>query len=144
MTGKIETIGVIGAGQMGSGIAHVSALAGYNVLLFDVAPERIEKGIATVSGNMARQVSSGKLDEAVRQGALSRIAAAPTMQGLAGADLVIEAATEDESGQAQDLRAALPGAQSRKRSWRPTPRRSRSPGSPRRPTGRSASSAFTS
>ena len=97
MTGKIETIGVIGAGQMGSGIAHVSALAGYNVLLFDVAPERIEKGIATVSGNMARQVSSGKLDEAVRQGALSRIAAAPTMQGLAGADLVIEAATEDEA-----------------------------------------------
>jgi 3-hydroxybutyryl-CoA dehydrogenase len=97
MTGKIETIGVIGAGQMGSGIAHVSALAGFNVLLFDVAPERIEKGIATVSGNMARQVSSGKLDEAVRQGALSRIAAAPTMQGLAGADLVIEAATEDEA-----------------------------------------------
>ena len=58
MSGKIETIGIIGAGQMGSGIAHVSALAGYNVLLYDVAPERIETGIATVSGNMARQVSS--------------------------------------------------------------------------------------
>ena len=51
MSGKIETIGVIGAGQMGSGIAHVSALAGYNVLLFDVAPEQIETGIATVNGN---------------------------------------------------------------------------------------------
>ena len=97
MSGKIETIGVIGAGQMGSGIAHVSALAGYNVLLFDVAPEQIETGIATVSGNMARQVSSGKLDDQVRRAALSRIAAAPNMQGLAGADLVIEAATEDEA-----------------------------------------------
>ena len=97
MTGKIETIGVIGAGQMGSGIAHVSALAGYDVLLFDVAPERIEKGIATINGNRARQVSSGKLTEEARQGALGKIAATPTLQGLAGADLVIEAATEDET-----------------------------------------------
>ena len=64
---------------------------------YDVAPEQIETGIATVSGNMARQVSSGKLDDQVRQAALSRIAAAPNMQGLAGADLVIEAATEDET-----------------------------------------------
>ena len=79
MTEKIETIGVIGAGQMGSGIAHVSALAGYDVLLYDVAPERIEKGIATVNGNMARQVSSGKLSEEARQGALSRISAAPAI-----------------------------------------------------------------
>src|SRR4029453_18746837 len=97
MSGKIETIGVIGAGQMGSGIAHVSALAGYDVLLFDVAPERIEKGIATINGNMARQGSSGKLAEETRKGALARITATPTLQGLAGADLVIEAATEDET-----------------------------------------------
>jgi 3-hydroxybutyryl-CoA dehydrogenase len=97
MTGRIDTIGVIGAGQMGSGIAHVSALAGYNVLLFDVAPERIEKGIATINGNMARQVSSGKLAEEARQAALGRISAAPNLSGLAGADLVIEAATEDET-----------------------------------------------
>ena len=97
MTGKIETIGVIGAGQMGSGIAHVSALAGYDVLLFDVAPERIEKGIATINGNMARQVSSGKLSEEARQAALAKIVPTPTMHGLASADLVIEAATEDET-----------------------------------------------
>jgi 3-hydroxybutyryl-CoA dehydrogenase len=97
MTGKIETIGVIGAGQMGSGIAHVSALAGYDVLLYDIAPDRIEKGLATINGNMARQVSSGKLAEEARQGALAKITPAPTIQGLAGADLVIEAATEDES-----------------------------------------------
>ncbi|MDW6026111.1 3-hydroxybutyryl-CoA dehydrogenase [Mesorhizobium sp. BAC0120] len=97
MTGNIQTIGVIGAGQMGSGIAHVSAIAGYDVLLYDVAPERIEKGLATINGNMARQVSSGKLSEETRKQALGRISAAPTIQGLAGADLVIEAATEDES-----------------------------------------------
>jgi 3-hydroxybutyryl-CoA dehydrogenase len=97
MTDKIQTIGVIGAGQMGSGIAHVCAVAGYDVLLFDVAPERIEKGIATVNGNMARQVSSGKLTEEARQKALAKILPTPTMQGLAGSDLVIEAATEDET-----------------------------------------------
>src|SRR5262245_34507157 len=97
MTGKIETIGIIGVGQMGSGIAHVSAVAGYDVLLYDVAPERIEKGLATINGNMARQVSSGKLTEEARKQALARISATPTVQGLAGADLVIEAATEDEA-----------------------------------------------
>lgn len=58
MSEKIQTIGIIGAGQMGSGIAHVSALAAAQaILLFDVAPRRIEKGIATINGNMARQVT---------------------------------------------------------------------------------------
>ncbi|MFI0845176.1 3-hydroxybutyryl-CoA dehydrogenase [Mesorhizobium sp. IMUNJ 23232] len=94
---EIETVGIVGAGQMGSGIAHVSALAGYKVLLYDVAPERIEKGIATVNGNMARQVAGGKLAEAERQAAISLISPAPDLKDLAGADLVIEAATEDES-----------------------------------------------
>ena len=97
MTGKIETIGIIGAGQMGGGIAHVSALAGYNVLLYDVSVDRIEKGVATISGNMARQVASGKLDEKERKGAVSRIGSAANMADLAAADLVIEAATEDET-----------------------------------------------
>jgi 3-hydroxybutyryl-CoA dehydrogenase len=94
---KIETIGIIGAGQMGGGIAHVSALSGYKVLIYDVSPDRIEKGIATISGNMARQVGSGKLEEKVRNDAMARISAAPAMADLAGADLVIEAATEDET-----------------------------------------------
>ncbi|WP_367717779.1 3-hydroxybutyryl-CoA dehydrogenase [Nitratireductor sp. GISD-1A_MAKvit] len=97
MTGKIDTVGVIGAGQMGSGIAHVAALAGYKVKLYDLSAERIEAGIATISGNMARQVSSGKLDEKVRQEALACIAPATTMEALADVDLVIEAATEDET-----------------------------------------------
>ena len=94
---KIETIGIIGAGQMGGGIAHVSALSGYKVLIYDISPDRIEKGIATISGNMARQVGSGKLEEKVRNDAMARISAAPAMADLAGADLVIEAATEDET-----------------------------------------------
>jgi 3-hydroxybutyryl-CoA dehydrogenase len=94
---RIETVGIVGAGQMGSGIAHVSALAGYKVLLYDVSPDRIEKGIATISGNMARQVGSGKLDEKARKDAMARISGTAEMAGLAGADLVIEAATEDET-----------------------------------------------
>ncbi len=97
MTGKIETIGIVGAGQMGGGIAHVSALAGYNVLIYDLSPDRIEKGIATINGNMARQVHSGKLEEQARKDAMNRISSAPTMADLAGSDLVIEAATEDET-----------------------------------------------
>ncbi|MER8965258.1 3-hydroxybutyryl-CoA dehydrogenase [Mesorhizobium sp. M0808] len=94
---KIETIGIIGAGQMGGGIAHVSALAGYKVLVYDISPDRTEKGIATISGNMARQVGSGKLEEKLRNEAMARISSAPAMADLAGADLVIEAATEDET-----------------------------------------------
>jgi 3-hydroxybutyryl-CoA dehydrogenase len=95
--GRIRTLGIIGAGQMGGGIAHVAALAGYDVLLNDVSPDRIEKGIATISGNMARQVSSGKLSDGDRQKGLSRIKPANSLEGLAACDLVIEAATEDET-----------------------------------------------
>ncbi|AZO73594.1 MULTISPECIES: 3-hydroxybutyryl-CoA dehydrogenase [unclassified Mesorhizobium] len=94
---KIETIGIVGAGQMGGGIAHVSALAGYKVLIHDISSDRIEKGIATVSGNMARQVGSGKLEEKARNEAMARISSAAAMADLAAADLVIEAATEDET-----------------------------------------------
>jgi len=95
--GRIKTVGIIGAGQMGGGIAHVAALAGYDVLLNDISAEQIEKGIATVSGNMARQVASGKLADAERQKGLSRIRPASTPEELAACDLVIEAATEDET-----------------------------------------------
>ncbi|WP_269931173.1 3-hydroxybutyryl-CoA dehydrogenase [Aminobacter sp. HY435] len=97
MTGKIETVGIVGAGQMGGGIAYVSALAGYNVLIYDISPERIEKGIATINGNLARHVASGKLDDQARKDAMARISSAPAMADLASADLVIEAATEDET-----------------------------------------------
>ncbi|RIK87877.1 MAG: 3-hydroxybutyryl-CoA dehydrogenase [Hyphomicrobiales bacterium] len=95
--GKISTVGIIGAGQMGGGIAHVAALAGYRVKLYDISPERIEAGLATINGNMARQVSSGKLAEDVHRAALKRIAAASSLGDLADVDLAIEAATEDET-----------------------------------------------
>jgi 3-hydroxybutyryl-CoA dehydrogenase len=97
MTNRIQTVGIIGAGQMGGGIAHVAAQAGYDVLLYDVTKERIENGIATVNGNLARQVASGKLADDERQKAIARLKPALTMDALASTDLVIEAATEDET-----------------------------------------------
>jgi len=93
----IETVGIIGAGQMGGGIAQVSAMAGYKVLLYDISADRIEKGLATISGNLARMVAHDKLTEEARKATLGHISAANEMSDLAGADLVIEAATEDES-----------------------------------------------
>jgi 3-hydroxybutyryl-CoA dehydrogenase len=94
---SIKTVGVIGAGQMGSGIAHVAAIAGYDVLLYDISAGQIEHGIATINGNMARQVASGKLKEEERQSAMARIGEAADIVKLAAADLVVEAATEDET-----------------------------------------------
>jgi len=93
----IETVGIIGAGQMGCGIAQVSAASGYKVMLYDISADRVEKGLATISGNLARMVSSGKLTEESRQEALSRISPATELGALASCDLVIEAATEDEA-----------------------------------------------
>ena len=93
----IKTVGVIGAGQMGGGIAHVSALAGFDVFIYDTAQDRIEKGIATIGANLTRGVTSGKITEEARAKALSHIKAATTIHDLADCDLVIEAATEDES-----------------------------------------------
>ncbi len=93
---KITKVGVIGAGQMGSGIAHVCALAGYDVGLNDIAPERITAGKDVIAGNMARQVKSGKITEDQRSAALSRITPVPDFAGFGDHDLVIEAATEKE------------------------------------------------
>ena len=96
MSTAITTIGVIGAGQMGNGIAHVSALAGYEVLIHDLAEDRIRKGLATIDGNLARQVHSGRISEEDRKAAVARVKAATDVDALAACDLVIEAATEDE------------------------------------------------
>ncbi len=93
----IQTVGIIGAGQMGAGIAHVAALAGYQVLLHDVSLDRIEKGLATISGTLARLSAAGKLPDAERTTVVGRISAADKIEDLASADLVIEAATEDET-----------------------------------------------
>jgi len=93
---QIKTVGVIGAGQMGSGIAHVCALAGLDVLLNDLSEERVNTGLATINGNMARQVSKEMISEAERKAALDRIRPAVTLEALSPADIVIEAATENE------------------------------------------------
>ena len=93
---SIKKVGVIGAGQMGSGIAHVCSLAGFTVLLNDLSPDRIKAGIATINGNMARQVRKNTISEDDRQGALKRIVAADSFDAFGDCDLVIEAATEKE------------------------------------------------
>jgi 3-hydroxybutyryl-CoA dehydrogenase len=96
MAHSIRKIGIVGAGQMGNGIAHVCALSGFNVLLNDVAPDRITAGLATISGNLARQVSRQRISDEERQAAMKRITAAKTLDDLGDCDLVIEAATEQE------------------------------------------------
>ena len=96
MSGKIKKIGVIGAGQMGSGIAHVCVVAGLQVVLNDISKERIESGLATVNGNLARQVASKRITEADRQAALKRVTPALSLDDLADCDLVIESAVESE------------------------------------------------
>jgi 3-hydroxybutyryl-CoA dehydrogenase len=93
---EIKTVGVIGAGQMGSGIAHVCSLAGFSVRLNDLSEERINAGLATINGNMARKVSKGTITEDDRQAALERIKPARSYDDLGPCDIVIEAATENE------------------------------------------------
>jgi len=92
----IKKIGVIGAGQMGSGIAHVCALSGYDVGLYDITKDKIEQGLATINGNMARQVKSERIQEADRKSALERIALYSSFEQFGDVDLVIESAVEDE------------------------------------------------
>jgi 3-hydroxybutyryl-CoA dehydrogenase len=92
----IRNVGVIGAGQMGNGIAHVCALAGFPVFLHDVMPDRIKAGLATINGNMTRQVGKKIISEDDRKGALARINPAEAMEALADCDIVIETATEQE------------------------------------------------
>jgi 3-hydroxybutyryl-CoA dehydrogenase len=96
MAFNIRKIGVIGAGQMGCGIAHVSALAGFDVKLGDVSSDRLKAGMATINGNMARQVSRKRISEEDRQAALKRITPVESIDAFGDCDLVIEAATEKE------------------------------------------------
>jgi 3-hydroxybutyryl-CoA dehydrogenase len=93
----IKTIGIVGAGQMGNGIAHVMSLAGYEVLLNDISQEALSGALATIERNMDRQVSRGKITEADQKEALGRITTTTTLTELGQTDLVIEAATERET-----------------------------------------------
>ncbi|HKP79873.1 MAG TPA: 3-hydroxybutyryl-CoA dehydrogenase [Phenylobacterium sp.] len=104
----IKTVGVIGAGQMGSGIAHVCALGGYDVLLHDVSPERIEQGIAQIEKNMTRQVSRGLIEHTAMETAIARIKPAAELQSIGKTDLAIEAATENEETKKTIFKALQP------------------------------------
>ncbi len=105
---RIEKVGVIGAGQMGSGIAHVCALAGLDVSLNDVAGDRIKAALATINGNMARQASKGQITEDDRQAALARIHPAGDLGALGQCDIVIEAASENEEVKRKIFTALCP------------------------------------
>jgi 3-hydroxybutyryl-CoA dehydrogenase len=96
MTLTINKVGVIGAGQMGNGIAHVCAIAGMDVVMSDVSEERLRAGLATITGNMARQVAKGQIEDSARKGALDRIEIAQAQDRLGDCDLIIEAAAENE------------------------------------------------
>jgi 3-hydroxybutyryl-CoA dehydrogenase len=92
----LEKLGVVGAGQMGNGIAHVAALAGLHVKLLDVKPELVAKALATIGKNMDRQVTKSVITPDAKATAMARIEAADSYEALAGCDIVIEAATEKE------------------------------------------------
>ena len=96
MAVNIQSVGVIGAGQMGNGIAHVCALAGFSVMLNDVSPDRIKASLATINGNMTRQVAKTLISEDDRKRALALIKPAEKYDGLSACDIVIETATEKE------------------------------------------------
>jgi 3-hydroxybutyryl-CoA dehydrogenase len=93
----MTSVGIIGAGQMGNGIAHVVALAGYDVLVSDLKKEAFERAYALIEKNMVRQVSRGLIKDDAMRTAIGRIKYAPDFSAFGNADIVIEAATEDES-----------------------------------------------
>lgn len=93
----IERIGVIGAGQMGSGIAHVLSLAGYDVLLEDINPEQLPKSVALIRKNMGRQLAKGAITEEQIEAAMARIKTVESFDAMGDRDLVIETALEDEN-----------------------------------------------
>jgi 3-hydroxybutyryl-CoA dehydrogenase len=92
----IKQVGVLGAGQMGGGIAHVFAQAGYEVVLFDIAPAQLEKSLKGIEKNLGRQAEKGAVDAAAIPGILGRIRATQQMEDLSGCDIAIEAVTERE------------------------------------------------
>ena len=93
----VQTLGVVGAGQMGNGIAHVAALAGLDVILLDAKPEAVRKAMATVAKNMDRQVAKAAITEDQKTAAIGRITAADGVHAMAPCDMIIEAATEKEA-----------------------------------------------
>ncbi|MBL3584089.1 3-hydroxybutyryl-CoA dehydrogenase [Rhodovulum sulfidophilum] len=93
----VKTVGIVGAGQMGNGIAHVFALAGYEVRLNDISADALDRALDTIGHNLDRQVSRDKITETEKRDALGRIAITTALTDLGACDLIIEAATEREA-----------------------------------------------
>ena len=104
----MNRIGIIGAGQMGGGIAHVCALAGYDVQLLDMTQELLDKAVAGIDRNISRQVSKGKVSEANKTAALARIETGTDYAAFGDCDLVIEAATENEEIKREIFKTLIP------------------------------------
>ncbi len=94
---EIGTVGIVGAGQMGSGIAHVFALAGFDVLMTDISEPALAAALALIERNIDRQVARGKVPPVAKTAAMARIRTTPTLSDLGPCDLIIEAATERET-----------------------------------------------
>ncbi len=107
----IRSVGIVGAGQMGNGIAHVFALAGYDVLMTDIAQDALDKGLAIIDRNIERQVTRGKVTAADKAAALARIRTTLRLADLGQTDLVIEAATERETVKAAIFEDLVPHLQ---------------------------------
>lgn len=93
---KIETIGVVGAGQMGRGIAQVAAMSGYKVIIFDVSPEGLKKGVEFIETQLKKGVERGKWDESCVTNCMGAISTISDISGLKNCELLIEAATENK------------------------------------------------
>jgi len=104
----VKSIGVVGAGQMGNGIAHVMALAGYDVILNDISEDALKRGIDIITRNMDRQVSREKISQDDRDQAMARIITSQDLPQVAQTDLVIEAATEEETVKQKIFDGLLP------------------------------------
>ena len=109
---SVKTIGVIGAGQMGSGIAHVAATTGIDVVMTDIGREQLDRARAAIEKNMDRQVRRESMTADERQSALERIGSSTSLADLSGCDVVIEAATEDEGVKRAIYKAMLPNLRS--------------------------------
>ncbi|MDC2993027.1 MAG: 3-hydroxybutyryl-CoA dehydrogenase [Alphaproteobacteria bacterium] len=104
----IDKIGIVGAGQMGGGIAHVCALAGLDVTLLDIEDAVLARAVDTIRGNLARQVSRGKIAEGEAEAAVARIATTTDYASFAACDAVVEAATENEEIKRAVFQSMLP------------------------------------
>jgi 3-hydroxybutyryl-CoA dehydrogenase len=104
----IQKLGLIGAGQMGNGIAHVASLAKFDVTLHDISQDKLTAALETINGNMARQLSKGAITQEQREAALARIHTSIALEDLGSCDLVIEAATENEALKIKIFQSLLP------------------------------------